>query len=220
VNDFLPVDTAAAHTEKLRQRPVYAALKRSFDLTAAGAGLLLVSPILAVAALAVRLDSPGPVFYLQQRMGRKFRPFKIYKFRTMVVDADRRGGQLTAGADPRITRVGRWLRKTKIDELPQLLNVVRGDMSLVGPRPEVPRYVEMFREAYADVLSVRPGLTDPASIKYRDEASILAASSDPEAEYVRQILPDKIAMARSYIARATFLGDLAVLARTALKIAR
>src|SRR5262249_55066954 len=155
-----------------------------------------VSPVLAVAALAVRVDSPGPILFKQQRIGRNFRPFWMYKFRTMVVDAPKRGGPLTAGADPRITRVGRWLRKSKIDELPQLVNVLVGDMSLVGPRPEVPKFVELFRDDYAYVLTVRPGLTDPASVKYRDEAALLAGSSDPEREYVERILPDKIALSR------------------------
>ncbi len=200
------------------RRPIQAGLKRFCDFVAAGIGLVLLSPVLVIAAIAIWLDSGRPVFYLQERMGRNFEPFWIYKFRTMVTDADKRGGQLTAGADPRITRVGRWLRQTKIDELPQLFNVLRGDMALVGPRPEVPRYVEMYRADYAYVLSVRPGLTDPASVKYRDEAAILAASADPEQEYIGRILPDKIAMAREYIARATLWSDLGVLVRTLLRI--
>jgi lipopolysaccharide/colanic/teichoic acid biosynthesis glycosyltransferase len=215
----LPLSGSPA-TAGFARRPVYAALKRSLDLLASGVGLLLVSPVLAVAAIAVRLDSPGPAIFPQRRVGRNFRPFWIYKFRTMVVDAQQRGAQITAGADPRITRVGRWLRKTKIDELPQLFNVLLGDMSLVGPRPEVPKYVEMFRDDYAVILSVRPGLTDPASIKYRDEAAILADSADPQQEYVGRILPDKIALARDYIARATLASDLAVVARTLLRITR
>jgi lipopolysaccharide/colanic/teichoic acid biosynthesis glycosyltransferase len=201
-------------------RPVYAFTKRAFDLFAAGLGLVVLSPVLLVAAIAVRIDSSGPVFFLQRRMGRNFAPFWIYKFRTMVADAPTRGGQITCGADPRITRVGRWLRKTKIDEIPQLINVLWGDMSLVGPRPEVPRYVEMFHDDFTQVLSVRPGLTDPASIKYRDEAAILAACADPEQEYIGRILPDKLALARGYIARASFSGDLSVLLRTLLRIAR
>lgn len=173
-----------------------------------------------MAALAIKLDSPGPVLFVQQRVGRNFRPFGIYKLRTMVADAPMRGGQITFGADPRITRVGRWLRKTKLDELPQLANVLLGHMSLVGPRPEVPRYVEMFREDYTCVLSVRPGLTDAASVKYRDEAGQLASSPDPEREYSERILPDKIALARQYIAGATFAGDLGILVKTLLRIAR
>jgi lipopolysaccharide/colanic/teichoic acid biosynthesis glycosyltransferase len=199
---------------------LYHAAKRSFDLLAASMGLLVVSPLLAAAALAVRLDSAGPVLFVQQRVGRNFRPFGIYKFRTMVADAPNRGGPITFGADPRITRVGRVLRKTKIDELPQLANVLLGHMSLVGPRPEVPKYVQMFRGDYAYVLSVRPGLTDPASVKYRHEAEQLAASPDPEREYVERILPDKIALARQYIATATFAGDLGILLATLVRVAR
>lgn len=202
------------------RRPVYACAKRTFDVVASALGLVVASPILLLAALAIRLDSPGGVLFVQQRVGRNFRPFGIYKFRTMVADAPRRGGQITFGADPRITRVGRLLRKTKIDELPQLANVLVGHMSLVGPRPEVPKYVEMFREDYAYVLSVRPGITDSASVKYRDEAEQLAASEDPAREYVERILPDKIAIARQYVAGATFGGDIAILAKTILRVAR
>jgi lipopolysaccharide/colanic/teichoic acid biosynthesis glycosyltransferase len=212
--DQLPEPVAPVH------RPVYAALKRLFDIVMAGVGLVLVSPVLALVAIAVRLDSPGPVLFRQERVGRNFKAFWILKFRTMTTDAGPPGAQLTVGADPRITRVGRWLRKTKIDELPQLANVLVGDMSIVGPRPEVPKYVEMFRADYAVVLSVRPGLTDPASIKYRDEAALLAASANPEQEYICTVLPEKIAIARDYIARATFASDLAVIARTLLGIAR
>jgi lipopolysaccharide/colanic/teichoic acid biosynthesis glycosyltransferase len=203
-----------------RPRHFYAAAKRALDLAASGLGLLVVSPILLVAAIAVRLNSAGPILFRQTRVGRDFRPFSIYKFRTMTVDAPERGGQITAGADPRITSSGRWLRKSKIDELPQLFNVFLGDMSLVGPRPEVPKYVEMFHDQYAAVLAVRPGLTDPASVKYRDEAELLAASADPEQEYVQRILPDKIALSRDYIERATLAGDVAILFRTLLRIAR
>ncbi len=217
----LPLSTVQTGAgDRAPRRPCYSAAKRSFDILAAGGGLVLVSPLLAVAALAVRLDSSGPVLFKQQRVGRDFRPFWIYKFRTMVVDAEKQGGALTTTGDRRITRVGRVLRKTKFDELPQLFNVLLGDMSLVGPRPEVPKYVEMFHDDYVYVLSVRPGLTDQASVKYRDEAAVLAASCDPELEYVSRILPDKIALARQAIAEATFLGDLGVLFRTALRIAR
>lgn len=138
----------------------------------------------------------------------------------MVTDAEKRGGQITFGADPRITRVGRILRQTKMDELPQLWNVVRGQMSLVGPRPEVPRYVEMYREEYVYVLSVRPGVTDLASLKYRDEAEQLADSADPAKDYAERILPDKIALARTYIDTATFAGDLSIVLKTFLRITR
>jgi lipopolysaccharide/colanic/teichoic acid biosynthesis glycosyltransferase len=215
-----PPDSNETSADVPPRRPVYQGAKRIFDLLASAVGLLVASPLLALAALAVRLDSPGPVLFVQQRVGRNFRPFGIYKFRTMVADADRRGGPITFGADPRVTRVGRWLRRSKIDELPQLVNVLLGHMSLVGPRPEVPKYVDMFRDDYTYVLSVRPGLTDPASMKYRDEAEQLAASPDPGREYAERILPDKIALARQYIAGATFAGDVGILLKTLLRIAR
>jgi lipopolysaccharide/colanic/teichoic acid biosynthesis glycosyltransferase len=219
----LPTPTAEHSAETsgaLPRRPVYRTLKRALDVVAAGAGLIVLSPLFLVAALAVRLDSRGPVFFIQQRVGRGFVPFGILKFRTMVVDAEARGGQITSGNDSRVTKSGRWLRKTKLDELPQLINVLRGDMSLVGPRPEVPKYVEMCRDDYVTILAVRPGLTDPASIKYRDESAVLAASDDPERAYVEQVLPDKIALARDYVQRATLFGDLRLLVQTFLRIVR
>jgi lipopolysaccharide/colanic/teichoic acid biosynthesis glycosyltransferase len=195
-------------------------LKRCFDFTAALVGLLLLSPVLLLIALVVRCSSRGPIFFLQERVGRGFRRFRIYKFRTMVVGAPKLGLQITAGEDPRITRVGRFLRKWKLDELPQLINVLKGEMSLVGPRPEVPRYVEMFREDYACVLSVRPGITDPASLKYRDEAAILAQSPNPEETYVREILPEKITLAKQYVAQASLRGDIALIWKTIRHVAR
>jgi lipopolysaccharide/colanic/teichoic acid biosynthesis glycosyltransferase len=202
------------------RRPVYRAAKRTLDFLAAAGGLLVLWPLLLIAAVAVKLDSRGPVFFIQQRVGRNFKNFGIFKFRTMVTDAEQRGGQITFGRDPRITRVGHFLRQTKLDELPQLFNVLVGQMSLVGPRPEVPRYVDMYREAYAYVLSVRPGLTDLASLKYRDEAEQLAASADPAREYAERILPDKIALARQYIDSASLTGDLAIVLKTFVRIAR
>lgn len=195
-------------------------MKRCFDFAAALTGLVLLSPVYLLIALAVRCTSRGPIFFLQERVGRGFRRFKIYKFRTMVIDAPKLGLQITAGEDPRITRVGRFLRKWKLDELPQLANVLKGEMSLVGPRPEVPRYVEMFREDYACVLSVRPGITDPASLKYRDEAAILAQSSNPEETYVREILPEKITLAKQYVAQASLRGDIALIWKTIRHVAR
>ncbi len=195
-------------------------LKRTFDFLASLVGLTLLAPFGLLVALAIKLDSSGPVFFRQVRIGRDFRPFKIYKFRTMVADAPSRGGQLTAGSDPRITRVGRILRKTKVDELPQLINVLIGDMSLVGPRPEVPKYVELFAGDYREILSVRPGITDPASVKYRDESKVLAASADPETAYVEQILPEKIALARQYIKRSSLAYDLGIIFQTLWHIVR
>jgi lipopolysaccharide/colanic/teichoic acid biosynthesis glycosyltransferase len=189
-------------------------MKRLLDFLVAAAGILvLVVPGLVVACL-IKLTSPGPVFFRQERIGRHFRPFCIYKFRSMVQDAPAKGSQVTVGADPRITTVGRFLRATKIDELPQLINVLVGDMSLVGPRPEVRKYVEMFREDYEEVLRVRPGITDPASIKYRNEAEILGQAADPEKEYVERILPEKIRLAKEYAARSSFWYDVLILLKT------
>ena len=195
-------------------------LKRTFDLLASLVGLALLAPFGVLVALAIKLDSRGPVFFRQVRVGRDFRPFSIYKFRTMVADAPARGGQLTAGADPRVTRVGRILRKTKVDELPQLINVLVGEMSLVGPRPEVPKYVELFASDYRDILSVRPGITDPASVQYRDEEKVLAAAANPEAAYVEQILPAKIALARQYIQRSSLAYDVRIIFQTFWRIIR
>ncbi|MGN6527457.1 MAG: sugar transferase [Burkholderiaceae bacterium] len=189
--------------------------KRVFDIVAALLGLALFGlPMLAVAAW-IKLDSPGPVFFRQERVGRHGRPFRIHKFRTMRVDAEARGPQITVGADARITRVGRILRDNRLDELPQFLDVLAGDMSLVGPRPEVPRYVAVWPPALRErVLAVRPGITDPASLEFRDEASLLAAAADPEREYVEVILPRKLARAADYADHASLWTDLAVIGRS------
>ena len=183
-------------------------LKRAYDVVSAGLGLLLLSPLFVAAAVAVKLGSRGPVFFRQERIGRGFRPFFIYKFRTMVQDAPKRGGAITVGDDPRIMWVGRILRKSKIDELPQLINVLVGDMSLVGPRPEAREYVERFRRDYEEILQVRPGITDLASIKYRDEAAVLGQAKDGHRAYVEHVLPEKIRLAKEYIRRASLWFDL------------
>lgn len=189
--------------------------KRLFDLVASLLGLAVLALPGLLLALVIKLDSPGPVFFRQQRVGRFGRPFFIHKFRTMRVDAERAGGPLTVGADPRVTRVGRWLRAHRLDELPQLIDVLRGEMSLVGPRPEVPRYVALYPAGLREqVLAVRPGITDPASLAYRGEASQLAAAADPEREYVEVIMPKKLALAADYAARATLWTDLGVVARS------
>ena len=193
--------------------------KRLFDLIFAGAALLLFSPLLLGIALWIKLDSAGPVFFRQQRVGRFGVPFRIHKFRTMRHDATAHaralGSLLTVGADPRITRAGRSLRAAKLDELPQLLDVLAGTMSLVGPRPEVPRYVAMYPAALRDkVLSVRPGITDPASIEYRDESALLAAAADPERMYVEQVMPAKLRRAVRYVDERSLLGDVRVIAAT------
>ena len=189
--------------------------KRLFDLAGAGLALLLLAPLLLAVALAIRLDSPGPVFFRQQRVGRGGVPFSIHKFRTMQVDAPMRGPQVTVGTDPRITRVGHWLRRYRIDELPQFVDVLLGRMSLVGPRPEVPRFVAHYpADLKAKVLAVRPGITDPAALAHIDEAALLAGATDPERAYIERILPHKLALQADYAARATLGSDLVVLGRT------
>ena len=189
--------------------------KRLFDLCGAAVALLLLAPLLLLVALAIRLDSPGPVFFRQVRVGRGGALFRIHKFRSMQVDAPGQGPKVTVGRDPRITRMGHWLRHYRVDELPQLIDVLLGQMSLVGPRPEVPHFVAHYPPALAaQVLAVRPGITDPASLVHLDEAALLAAASDPEREYIERILPKKLALQAEYARTATMRTDLAVLART------
>jgi lipopolysaccharide/colanic/teichoic acid biosynthesis glycosyltransferase len=190
-------------------------LKRAFDIGFSLGALLVLVPLLVAVSVWIKLDSPGPVFFRQARVGRGGRDFRIFKFRTMHVDAERRGGQLTVGEDRRITRAGAWLRKYKVDEIPQFFNVVLGDMSIVGPRPEVRRYVELYdADTRALVLSVRPGITDLASIEYRDENALLARSADPERTYVEDVMPAKLALCRRYIRERSFLGDLRIIGRS------
>jgi lipopolysaccharide/colanic/teichoic acid biosynthesis glycosyltransferase len=189
--------------------------KRVFDLLGASLALLLLSPLMLAIALAIKLDSRGPVFFRQQRVGRHGVPFFIHKFRSMVADAPQRGLALTVGDDPRITRIGRWLRRARLDELPQLLDVLAGTMSLVGPRPELPQYVAQYPSLLRErVLSVRPGITDPSSLLHLDEAEQLARAADPEREYIEVILPRKLQCAADYAARASLRSDLGVLLRT------
>lgn len=199
----------------LRPDSGIAVAKRVMDLLLACIGLLLLSPLMLTIALAIKLDSPGPVFFRQVRVGRGGRLFRIHKFRTMVHRPVDQGMQLTVGADARITRVGQWLRARRFDELPQLIDVLKGDMSVVGPRPEVPRYVAHYTdEQRSKILSVRPGITDPASLAFRDEARILAAASDPERAYVEQVMPQKLRHAIDYAERASLWTDLRLIART------
>jgi lipopolysaccharide/colanic/teichoic acid biosynthesis glycosyltransferase len=196
--------------------------KRLFDVFAAGAGLLLLAPLLLMLALWVKLDSAGPVLFRQQRVGRHGVPFDILKFRTMVARPDGgEGRQLTVGRDPRITRAGRFLRGSKLDELPQLINVLQGTMSLVGPRPEVPRYVDCYPPAVrATVLSVAPGITDLASILYKEESEILGRAADPERAYVETILPVKLAYYQRYVRERSFWLDLRIIFRTLAAVLR
>ncbi len=193
---------------------------RAFDVLAAAVGLVLLAPVLVVIALLIRLDSPGPVFFRQERVGRHGHPFRIHKFRTMRTDAERAGGLLTIGHDPRITSIGRLLRRTKLDELPQLIDVVRGPMALVGPRPEVPRFVAKYSDAQRRVLDVRPGITDPASIEYRDEAALLGAVDDPERVYIETIMPAKLDLNLAYLERRTLTSDVGVILATIARLLR
>ncbi len=195
--------------------------KRLFDLLLSTLGLLLLAPLLLLIAALIKLDSPGPVMFRQERVGRFGRPFRIHKFRTMRHEPTGQGLQITVGADRRITRVGGFLRASKLDELPQLLDVWLGDMSLVGPRPEVPRYVAHYPAELRDkVLSVRPGITDIASIEYRDESAVLARAANPEHAYVHEVLPHKLALAARYVERSSLWLDVWLIWRTVVAIVR
>lgn len=192
--------------------------KRLIDVLASVCGLLLLAPLLLVAAIAIKLDSPGPVFFRQTRVGRGGVEFRIHKLRTMrQADAAEASAamQITVGDDPRITRMGALLRRTKLDELAQLIDVYLGHMSLVGPRPEVPRYVALYPHALRDkLLSVRPGITDPASLAFRDESERLTRAADPQREYLEVVMPAKLAISAKYIDEANTLSDLRCIAAT------
>ena len=189
--------------------------KRVFDLFFSLLGLVLLAPLFLLIALLIKRDSSGPVFFRQVRAGLWGQPFRIHKFRTMATLSPAKDLQLTVGADPRITGTGRWLRKYKLDELPQLIDVVRGKMSLVGPRPEVPKYVAHYpADVKQVVLSVRPGITDNASIEYRDENDILAKSDDPEREYLEKVMPGKLDYYMRYVEERSMAGDIAIILRT------
>jgi lipopolysaccharide/colanic/teichoic acid biosynthesis glycosyltransferase len=190
--------------------------KRAFDVTTAAVGLVVLTPVLLAVAAAIMLLDPGPVFFTQTRVGLGSKPFELFKYRTMRASGG--GPPITSGADARVTPLGRLLRKTKLDELPQLFNVLRGDMSVVGPRPEVPKYVEMFKDDYEFILSVKPGITDYAAIKYRDEEAVLGAFRDAEEGYVTKVLPEKISLYHRYIADLGFATDLRIILATAAKI--
>ena len=194
-------------------------IKRSFDLVAALIGLVLLFPLFALIAVAITLDSRGPVFFVGRRVGRDARPFGLYKFRSMIHGRTREGPAITPAGDSRITRVGRLLRRAKLDELPQLINVVRGEMSLVGPRPEDPRYVALYTPEQKGVLTVRPGITGPASLLYRHEEPLLAGP-DWEQVYVRQVMPDKLQIELEYLAKRTFLADMGIIVRTLFAVVR
>lgn len=192
--------------------------KRAFDVIMSAIGLILLSPFFIIISLLIKFDSPGPVLFKQVRVGRYERNFKILKFRTMVTDAEKRGAQITVGRDSRITRVGHFLRKSKLDELPQLINVFIGDMSLVGPRPEVPKYTQYYTKSQKRIFELRPGITDYSSIKYRDENEILALSSDPEKTYIEEIMVDKLKLNMEYLENKSLLTDIKIIFNTLLKI--
>lgn len=204
----------------LKRRRGRLALKRAMDIAISGAALCVLWPVLLLIALAIVIDDPGPVFYRQVRVGRGGKEFRIFKFRTMVVDADRKGLQITVGRDSRITRMGALLRKTKLDELAQLLNVFLGQMSFVGPRPEVPRYVAMYTPYQRQVLLVRPGITDYASIAYRNENDLLAGAEDPERMYLEEIMPAKLELNMKYLRRVSPLEDIRLIFMTIAAVIR
>lgn len=191
--------------------------KRVFDILASGIGIIVLSPILIVIAIAIKCDSNGEILFKQKRVGMNEKTFNIFKFRTMVTDAEKLGKQITVGNDCRITKIGSFLRKYKLDELPQLFNVLLGDMSLVGPRPEVPRYVELYTDEQREVFKVRPGITDLASLKYSDENDILANIENPEEHYINVIMQDKLELNLEYIKKSNVFFDIYIIIKTILK---
>ncbi len=186
-------------------------MKRVFDVIASGLGLLLLSPLFLIIAIWVKADSPGPVFYRQTRVGRGNRDFRLFKFRSMRVGSDKKGLITVGGHDPRVTRSGYYIRKYKLDELPQLINVFIGDMSLVGPRPEVRKYVDLYTPQQLHVLDVRPGITDLASIRYRNENELLEQAADPEQYYREVVMQDKLRINSEYIADRSFFKDIKII---------
>lgn len=188
--------------------------KRLFDIILSAFGLMLILPLLVVVAIWIKLDSAGPVFYRQVRVGRGGKDFRIYKFRSMYVDSDKRGLITVGGHDPRVTRAGYYIRRFKLDELPQLINVLVGDMSFVGPRPEVRKYVDLYTPEQLHVLDVRPGITDAASIKYRNENELLAAVANPDQYYIEVIMQDKLRINLEYVAHHSLMGDLRLILAT------
>ena len=189
--------------------------KRVFDICVSSVALVLLTPLFLLISIMIKVGSKGRVFFIQKRVGKDFREFDLYKFRTM---RDEEGLEITAKDDPRITKIGRFLRKTKIDELPQLLNVLKGDMSLVGPRPEVKKYVEIKKDEYQKILTVKPGITDLAAIEFSNEEEILANFADREKAYINEILPKKIELYLKYIENITFKNDISIMIKTIQKV--
>lgn len=195
-------------------------MKRIFDIVMSGLGLICLSPLFLVLAVWIKSDSAGPVFYRQIRVGRGNKDFRLFKFRSMRPDSDKLGLITVGGHDPRVTRSGYYIRKYKLDEFPQLINVFVGDMSLVGPRPEVRKYVDLYTPEQLRVLNVRPGITSLASIRYRNENEILAKADDPDKTYVEQIMPDKIAIDLEYVENASLTNDIKLIFKTFSEIIR
>ncbi len=195
-------------------------IKRFIDIILSLSGLILLFPFFLLIAVLIKKEDGGSVFFRQVRVGQNGKPFKIYKFRTMVENAERLGVKVTKEDDPRITEIGKFLRKYKIDELPQLINVLKGEMSFVGPRPEVPKYVELFRDDYEEILKVKPGITDYASLEYKDENKLLKGVENPEEIYIKEILPVKIKYYKRYIKDISFLTDIKLIIKTIMGIVK
>lgn len=200
--------------KELEKKKLSLFLKRILDIVASVLGLIILSPVFLLVAVCIKLDSKGTVFFKQKRVGKNKKKFEIYKFRTMVDDAEKIGKQITIGNDRRITNVGKFIRKCKLDELPQLINVLKGEMSLVGPRPEVPRYVELYDEYQEQILLVCPGITDYASIEFRNENEILGCSVNPENTYISEVMPSKIALNMKYIKKISLTEDIHLILKT------
>jgi len=213
--------SVASKNDLSGQAVVVSATRRGLDLLLAIPAVILLLPVLAIVAVWIKLDSRGPVFFLQERVGLGGRTFRIFKFRTMVTDAEQRGTQITIGHDPRITRSGHFLRKYRFDELPQLFNVLKGEMSIVGPRPEVPRYVAFYTDEQRQILAFRPGMTSPATIEFSNESEVLsqhADPADPETYYRAELMPAKLAIDLHYSRQATVWSDCVVIVRTLARL--
>jgi len=193
-------------------------MKRFFDILFSFIGLLMLLPLFTVVPILIKLDGTGPIFFKQERVGRNFKRFAIYKFRTMVEDAPKKGLLITSSGDKRVTNVGKILRRLKIDELPQLINVLKGDMSLVGPRPEVEKYVELYKKDYSEILKVRPGITDTSSIAYSNEEDVLRKWADPELYYMNVVLPEKIRLSQEYLKQHSCCQDMKLIFKTLFRV--
>lgn len=211
----------SAKTSKDRTGTFYARIgKRIFDLILSIPSLIILSPVYLLSAILIKLDTRGPVLFSQDRVGRNGKPFRLYKFRTMVKDAANIGPPVTTADDPRITKTGRLLRKFKVDEMLQVINIVKGDMSVIGPRPEIKKYVDMFKEDYEQVLRIKPGMTDYALIAFRNEEDILSRFHDVEEGYVKEVLPEKIRLYKEYMAEMNLLTDIRIFFGTIWEILR